>query len=77
MKKLLKTLLGTSLYLLEQSDGAQNGRDRAARKIDTGIAGQQDISRDLKYPDRVRTARKGDARVIHQDIGAPLIKTGG
>jgi hypothetical protein len=34
MKKLLKTLLGTSLYLLEQSDGAQNGRDRAARKID-------------------------------------------
>jgi len=34
MKKLLKTLLGTSLYLLEQSDGAQNGRDRAAREID-------------------------------------------
>jgi hypothetical protein len=34
MKKLLKTLLGTSLYLLEQSDGAQNGRDRAASRID-------------------------------------------
>jgi hypothetical protein len=34
VKKLLKTLLGTSLYLLEQSDGTQNGRDRAARKID-------------------------------------------
>ena len=34
MKKLLKTLLGTSLYLLEQSDGAQNGRDRAPSRID-------------------------------------------
>jgi hypothetical protein len=34
MKKLLKTLLGTSLYLLEQLDGAQNGRDRAASRID-------------------------------------------
>jgi hypothetical protein len=34
VKKLLKTLLGTSLYLLEQSDGAQNGRDRAACRID-------------------------------------------
>jgi hypothetical protein len=34
MKKLLKTLLGTSLYLLEQSDGAQKGRDRAASRID-------------------------------------------
>jgi len=34
MNKFLKTLLGTSLYLLEQSDGAQNGRDRAAREID-------------------------------------------
>jgi hypothetical protein len=29
MKKLLKTLLGTSLYLLEQSDSAQKKRDRA------------------------------------------------
>jgi hypothetical protein len=34
MKKLLKTLLGTSLYLLEQSDGAHDMRDRGARKID-------------------------------------------
>ncbi len=34
MKKLLKTLLGTSLYLLEQSDGAQKGRNRAASSID-------------------------------------------
>jgi hypothetical protein len=34
MKKLLKTLLGTSLYLLEQSDGAHEMRDRAGRKID-------------------------------------------
>ena len=34
MKKLLKTLLGTSLYLLEQSDGAQKGRNRAANRID-------------------------------------------
>jgi len=34
MKKLLKTLLGTSLYLLEQSDGAQKGRNRAASRID-------------------------------------------
>jgi hypothetical protein len=33
MKKLLKTLLGTSLYLLEQSGGAQKGRDRAASRI--------------------------------------------
>lgn len=34
MKKLPKTLLGTSLYLLEQSDGAQKGRNRAASSID-------------------------------------------
>ena len=34
MKRLLKTLLGTSLYLLEQSDGAKKGRDRAASRID-------------------------------------------
>jgi hypothetical protein len=34
MKKLLKTLLGTSLYLLEQSDRTHDMRDRAARKID-------------------------------------------
>jgi hypothetical protein len=34
MKKLLKTLLGTNLYLLEQSDGAQKGRNHAARRID-------------------------------------------
>ena len=34
MKKLLKTLLGTSLYLLEQSDDAQKGRNRAASRID-------------------------------------------
>ena len=34
MKKLLKTLLSTSLYLLEQSDGAQKGRNRAASRID-------------------------------------------
>ena len=34
MKKLLKTLLGTSLYLLEQSHAAQNGRDRAASRVD-------------------------------------------
>ena len=34
MKRLLKTLLGTSLYFLEQSDGAQKGRNRAASRID-------------------------------------------
>ena len=34
MKKLLKMLLGTSLYVLEQSDRTNNVRDRAARKID-------------------------------------------
>ncbi|HWY52985.1 MAG TPA: YtxH domain-containing protein [Terriglobales bacterium] len=34
MKKLLKMLLGTSLFLLEQSDRANNLRHRAARKID-------------------------------------------
>jgi|SRR5580692_7932998 len=34
MKKLLKTLLSTTLYLLEQSDNAQKGRDRAASRID-------------------------------------------
>jgi hypothetical protein len=34
MKKLLKTLLGTSLYLLEQSDGARKGRNRTASRID-------------------------------------------
>lgn len=34
MKKLLKMLLGSSLYLLEQSDRTNNMRDRAARKID-------------------------------------------
>jgi hypothetical protein len=33
MKKLLKTLLGTSLYLLEQSDSAQKKRDRAASRV--------------------------------------------
>jgi len=34
MKKALKMLLGTSLYLLEQADRTNNMRDRAARKID-------------------------------------------
>jgi len=34
MKKALKILLGTSLYLLEQSDRTHGMRDRAARKID-------------------------------------------
>jgi hypothetical protein len=34
MKKLLKTLLGTSLYLLQRSDGAHKGRNRAANRID-------------------------------------------
>jgi hypothetical protein len=34
MKKALKMLLGTSLYLLEQSDRTHDMRDRAARKID-------------------------------------------
>jgi hypothetical protein len=34
MKNLLKTLLGTSLFLFEQSDSAQKKRDRAASKID-------------------------------------------
>jgi len=34
MKKLLKTLLGTSLCLLEQSDRTRRVRDRAANKID-------------------------------------------
>jgi|HubBroStandDraft_6_1064221.scaffolds.fasta_scaffold02368_6 hypothetical protein len=31
MKKLLKTLLCTSLYLLERSDGAQKGRNRKSQ----------------------------------------------
>ena len=34
MKKLLKMFLGSGLYLLERSDGAQKGRDRAASRID-------------------------------------------
>ena|ERR1700724_444388 len=34
MKNLLRTLLGTSLFLLEQSDDAKTVRDRVARKID-------------------------------------------
>jgi hypothetical protein len=34
MKNFLKLMLGTSLYLLEQSDRPNNVRDRAARKID-------------------------------------------
>jgi hypothetical protein len=34
MKKLLKMLLGTGLYVLEQSDRTNNVRDRAASKID-------------------------------------------
>jgi len=34
MKKLLKMLLGTGLYVLEQSDRTNNVRDRAARKLD-------------------------------------------
>jgi len=33
MKNFLKLLLGTSLYLLEQSDSAQKGHARAARTI--------------------------------------------
>jgi hypothetical protein len=33
MKNFLKMLLGTSLYLLEQSDSAQKGHARAARTI--------------------------------------------
>jgi hypothetical protein len=34
MNKLLKMLLGSGLYLLEQSDRTTDVRDRAARKID-------------------------------------------
>jgi len=34
MKKFLRLLLGTSLYVLEQSDRTKNVRDRAARQID-------------------------------------------
>jgi gas vesicle protein len=34
MKKLLKLLLGTGLFVLEQSDRGTNMRDRAGRKID-------------------------------------------
>jgi hypothetical protein len=34
MKKFLKMLLGTSLYVLEHSDRTNKMRDRAARKID-------------------------------------------
>jgi hypothetical protein len=34
MKTLIKMLLGTSLFLLEQSDCATKVRNRAARKID-------------------------------------------
>ena len=33
MKRLIKVLLGTSLFLLEQSDGAKKGRDRAGSSI--------------------------------------------
>jgi gas vesicle protein len=34
MNKVLKMLLGTSLFVLEHSDRTNNMRDRAARKID-------------------------------------------
>jgi len=62
MKKLLKTLLGTSLYLLEQSDGARKGRDRAASRIDD--------SRDVvqqKYEDAADRVAKASRAIRGED----------
>src|ERR1700690_959227 len=66
MKKLLKTLLGTSLYLLEQSDGAQNGRDRAAGRIDDFRDAVQ-----RKYEDAADRVAKA-SRVIRGQHNYPL-----
>jgi gas vesicle protein len=62
MKKLLKTLLGTSLYILEQSDGAQKGRNRTASRInDFRDAVQQ------KYEDAADRVAKASRAIRGED----------
>jgi hypothetical protein len=62
MKKLLKTLLGTSLYLLEQSDGAQKAHDRATRKIN----GLRDAVQQ-KYEDAADRVAKASRAIRGED----------
>jgi hypothetical protein len=66
MKKLLKTLLGTSLYLLEQSEGAQKGRDRAERKI----GGLSDAVQQ-RYEDAADRGARASRAIRGEDNPAP------
>jgi len=62
MKKLLKTLLGTCLYLLEQSDSARKGRDRTARKLD----GFRDVAQQ-KYEDAADRVARASRAILGED----------
>jgi gas vesicle protein len=62
MKKLFRTLLGTCLYLLEQSDSARKGRDRAARKLD----GFRDVAQQ-KYEDAADRVTKTSSAILGED----------
>jgi hypothetical protein len=62
MKKALKMLLGTSLYLLEQSDRTNNMRDRAARKIDD----LRDVVQH-KYEDAAERVAKASGAIRGED----------
>ena len=62
MKKLLKMLLGSGLYLLARSDRTKNVRDRAARKIDDlGDAVRQ------KYEDAADRVAKASRAIRGED----------
>ena len=61
MKKLLKTLLGTSLYLLEQSDSATKGVERAVDQIsDLREAAQEKYETASKRVARASRAIRGE-----------------
>ncbi len=62
MKRLIKVLLGTSLFLLEQSDGAKKARDRAGSSIDDlrGVVQQ-------KYEDAAGRVAKASRAIRGED----------
>jgi len=52
MNRFLKLLLGTSLYLLEQSDNAtRSARDRATEQIDNYCDGQDQRAKGSAHAD--------------------------
>jgi hypothetical protein len=63
MNKFLKLLLGTSLYLLEQSDGAtKHARDRAAEQLDD----LQDVARQ-KYQSAAKRVVRASRAIRGED----------